>query len=71
MRINCEFDSNEIEESDLQVEQHYDPRIATFLRMLPDSSAKDENAFDSICINREFVSNEIHKSDVQDSKHFE
>jgi hypothetical protein len=29
MRINREFDSNEIDESDLQREKHDDPRIST------------------------------------------
>jgi hypothetical protein len=30
MRFNREFDSNEIDESDLQNEKHDDPRISTF-----------------------------------------
>jgi hypothetical protein len=28
MRINCEFDSNVIDESDLQDEKHDEPRIS-------------------------------------------
>jgi hypothetical protein len=31
MRISREFDSNEIDESDLQDEKQCDPRISTFL----------------------------------------
>jgi hypothetical protein len=31
IRINCEFDSNVIDESDLQDEKQFDPRISTFL----------------------------------------
>jgi hypothetical protein len=30
IRINCEFDSNVSDESDLQYEKHLDPRISTF-----------------------------------------
>jgi hypothetical protein len=31
IRVNCEFDSNVIDESDKQYEKHFDPRISTFL----------------------------------------
>jgi hypothetical protein len=31
IRVNREFDSNEIDESDLQFEKQFDPRISTFL----------------------------------------
>jgi hypothetical protein len=31
MRINREFDSNVIDESDLQDEKHFEQRISTFL----------------------------------------
>jgi hypothetical protein len=31
IRVNCEFDSNMIDETDLQYEQQYEPRISTFL----------------------------------------
>jgi hypothetical protein len=31
LRVNCEFDSNEIDESDLHFEKHFDPRISTLL----------------------------------------
>jgi hypothetical protein len=31
IHVNREFDSNEIDESDLQNEKHCDPRISTFL----------------------------------------
>jgi hypothetical protein len=30
MRINCEFDSNEIDESEEQSEKHDEPRISIF-----------------------------------------
>jgi hypothetical protein len=29
--VNCELDSNVIDESDLQDEKQFDPRISTFL----------------------------------------
>jgi hypothetical protein len=31
IRVNCESDSNVIDESELQCEKHSDPRISTFL----------------------------------------
>jgi hypothetical protein len=31
IRVNREFDSNVIDESDLQYEKHFDSRISTFL----------------------------------------
>jgi hypothetical protein len=31
IRFNCEFDSNVIDECDLQYEKHSDPRISTLL----------------------------------------
>jgi hypothetical protein len=31
IRVNREFDSNEIDESDLQYEKHFDPKISTLL----------------------------------------
>jgi predicted GTPase len=31
IRAKCEFDSNVIDESDLQYEKQFDPRISTFL----------------------------------------
>jgi hypothetical protein len=31
MRINREFESNVIDESDLQYEKQFDPRISTFI----------------------------------------
>jgi hypothetical protein len=48
MRINREFDSNEIDKSILQYEKHDDPRISTFRGISIDSSDEYENANDSI-----------------------
>jgi hypothetical protein len=31
IRVKCEFDSNVIDESELQLEKHFDPRISTFI----------------------------------------
>jgi uncharacterized SAM-dependent methyltransferase len=31
IRVKCEFNSNVIDEIDLQFEKHFDPRISTFL----------------------------------------
>jgi hypothetical protein len=62
IRINREFDSNEIDESDSQPLKH-NPRISTFRGISIDSSDKHENAYDSIRFNREFDSNEIDESD--------
>jgi hypothetical protein len=64
IRINREFDSNEINESDSQNEKHDNPRISTFPGISSDSSDQDENEFDSIQINREFDSNEIDESEL-------
>jgi hypothetical protein len=33
IRVNCEFDSNEIDESDSQYEKHFHPRISTLFRI--------------------------------------
>jgi hypothetical protein len=61
IRVNCEFDSNEIDESDLQSEKHDEQRISTFLGIKIDSRIEYKNAFDSIRVNCEFDSNEIHR----------
>jgi hypothetical protein len=63
IRDKCEFDSNEIDESDSQYEKQFDPRISTFLGIKIDSSDEYENAFDSIRVTCEFDSNEIDESD--------
>jgi hypothetical protein len=68
MRFSCEGDSNEIDESELQNEKHFDPRISTFLGIKIDSSDENENASDSIRVKCEFDSNEIDESDSQDEK---
>jgi hypothetical protein len=36
IRVKCEFDSNVIDESDLQDEKQFDPRISTFLGIMID-----------------------------------
>jgi hypothetical protein len=59
IRVKREFDSNVIDESDLQFEKQFDPRISTFLGIKIDSSDEDRNANDSILIKREFDSNTI------------
>jgi hypothetical protein len=57
IRVKYEFDSNVIDESDLQCEKHFDPRLSTLLGIKIDSSDEDENAADSICVNRDLDSN--------------
>jgi hypothetical protein len=52
-----------IDESDLQHEKQFDPRISTFLGIKIDSSDEDENASDSIRVKCEFDSNVIDESD--------
>jgi hypothetical protein len=65
IRVNREFDSNVIDESDLQDEKHDEPRIWTVEGIIIDRSDENENAFDSIRVNREFDSNIIDESDSQ------
>jgi hypothetical protein len=60
-----------IDESDLQNEKHFDPRISTFLGIKIDSSDEDENANDLIRVKHEFDSNEIDESDLHLEKHFD
>jgi hypothetical protein len=60
-----------IDESDLQVEKHFDPRISTFLGIKINSSDECENASDSICVKYDFDSNAIDESDSQFEKHFD
>jgi hypothetical protein len=52
-----------IGESDVQYEKHSEPRISTFLGIMADSIADDENASDSIRVKREFHSNLIDETD--------
>jgi hypothetical protein len=58
MRINREFDSNEIDESDSQDEKQDDPRISTFRGISIDRSDDFENASDSIRFNPDDDSND-------------
>jgi hypothetical protein len=69
IRANREFNSNVIEESDVQYEKHCDPRISTLLGIKIDWSDEFENDSDSIRANRELDSNVIEESDVQCEKH--
>jgi hypothetical protein len=71
LRVHCEFDSNEIDESDLHCEKHCDPRILTLRGIKIDRSDEDENASDSIRVKREFDSNVADESDLQYEKHSE
>jgi hypothetical protein len=71
MCFNLDHDSNEIDESELQDEKHFEQRISTDRGIVIDLSDDDENASDSIRVNRESVSNEIDESDLQYEKHFE
>jgi hypothetical protein len=54
-----------IDESDLQCEKHFDPRISTLLGIKIDLSDEDENAAHSIRVKCEFDSNVIDESDRQ------
>jgi hypothetical protein len=69
--VKCEFDSNVIDENDLQFEKHCDPRISTFLEIKIDWSDEYENASDSILVKCEFDSNVIDESDSQNEKHLD
>jgi Arc/MetJ-type ribon-helix-helix transcriptional regulator len=64
IRVKCEFDSNVIDESDLQHEKQDDPRISTFFGIKIDWSDEYENASDSIRVKCEFDSNVIDESDL-------
>jgi hypothetical protein len=57
-----------IDESDLQNEKQFEPRICTLFGIKIDSTDDFENAPDSIRVNCEFDSNVIDKSDSQDEK---
>jgi hypothetical protein len=71
IRVKREFDSNEIDESDLQYAKHWNPRISTFLRIKIDWSDDSRNASDSIRVKCEFDSNVIDENDWQSEKHFD
>jgi hypothetical protein len=62
IRFNLEFDSNEIDESDLHCEKHDEQRLSTLRGMTIDWSDENENADDSILFNPEFDSNDIDES---------
>jgi Flp pilus assembly protein TadD len=57
IRISCEMDSNENDESDRHIENADDPRMSTFRGISIDRRNEDEKAYDSIRINRECDSN--------------
>jgi hypothetical protein len=71
IRVNREFDSNEIDESDLQFEKHEEPKISTLRVINIDWSDEYENASHSIRVKCEFDSNVIDESDLQDEKHLD
>jgi hypothetical protein len=48
IQFNCDYDSNEIDESDLQYKKHHNPRNSTFRGMLKNSSHEFANVFDLI-----------------------
>jgi hypothetical protein len=52
-----------IDESDLQDEKHFHPRISTFLGIKIDLSFENENTSDSIRVKCEFDSNLIDESE--------
>jgi hypothetical protein len=58
-----------IDESDLQAEKQFKPRISTLFGIKIDWSAEKENAFDSIRVKCEFDSNVIDENDPQYEKH--
>jgi hypothetical protein len=60
-----------IDESVLQNEKHFDPRISTFIGITIDWSDEYENVHDSIRFKHEFDSNVIDESDLQDEKQFD
>jgi hypothetical protein len=61
-----------IDESDLQVKKHSDPRILTFLGIKIDSRSDEyENTSNSIRVKCEFDSNVIDESYSQYEKHFD
>jgi hypothetical protein len=68
MRLNREFDSNESDDSDVQLPEHDETRISTLLGITIDSSDDPENAPDSIRSNREFDSNEMDENDPHREK---
>jgi hypothetical protein len=65
IRVKCEFDSNVIDESNLQHEKHSNPIISTLFGIIIDSTDEDEIANDSIRVKCEFDSNVIDESNLQ------
>jgi hypothetical protein len=68
---DSEFDSNEIDESDLQFKKHDEQRISTSRGIVIDLRPQELNTFDSMRFSRESFSNEIDESDLQNEKHDE
>jgi hypothetical protein len=63
IRVNREFDSNEIDESDWHHEKHDEQRISTLHGRKIDRSDDFSNACELICVNRECDSNKIDESE--------
>jgi hypothetical protein len=61
IRVNREFDPNEIDEGDEHCDKYNNPSVSTFRGISIDSRAEHENALDSTRLNRELDSNEIHE----------
>jgi hypothetical protein len=59
IRVNREFASNVIDESDLHDRKHDDPRTSTFRGITIDERDENENAVDSIRVICEAISHEI------------
>jgi hypothetical protein len=65
MRFSCESDSNETEQSDIQQERQFEPRISVRRGMTIGRNEGHENASDSMRLSCESDSNEIEKSEAQ------
>jgi hypothetical protein len=59
IRVNCEFDSSEIDESHSQYEKHFEQRISGLHGIKIDRSSARENVSDSRRAHRAFDSNAI------------
>jgi hypothetical protein len=60
-----------IDESDLQFQKQFQPRISTFRGITIDSSDEPANTNDSIRVKCEFDSNVIDERNLQYEKHFD
>jgi hypothetical protein len=65
MHFSCEFDSNKIDESDLQWEKQDQQRISSFHEMTIETSEEEQETEDSMRFSCEFDSNEAGQNDLQ------